>query len=281
MKGFIGMINPINLIKIDNIRDGDGKTFHIGELPEYDQEAYDYSNPKDFERFIKDVKSEVRGSFEYREMVKYLREYGGMNRSGLSPNISNTDTNHVKIEIHHTPFVLEDIVRIIYEKRLANHEDLSLEMVAKEVMECHYKCLVGMYPLTATEHELVHSGYLFIPPQDIFGNYNKFIEEYKDFIDPEDLDTIKEIESHSEEFDSEEQDKILGQSNIYVDPNGAYQIPQLNNLGQAMSGRIDEIRNNMYYLPVLDEQQIPQDVKFVEAIYFENEKGERINEPVS
>ena len=275
------MINPINLIKIDNIRDGDGKTFHIGELPEYDQEAYDYSNPKDFERFIKDVKSEVRGSFEYREMVKYLREYGGMNRSGLSPNISNTDTNHVKIEIHHTPFVLEDIVRIIYEKRLANHEDLSLEMVAKEVMECHYKCLVGMYPLTATEHELVHSGYLFIPPQDIFGNYNKFIEEYKDFIDPEDLDTIKEIESHSEEFDSEEQDKILGQSNIYVDPNGAYQIPQLNNLGQAMSGRIDEIRNNMYYLPVLDEQQIPQDVKFVEAIYFENEKGERINEPVS
>lgn len=276
------MINPINLIKIDNIRDGDGKTFHIGELPEYDQEAYDYSNPKDFEKFIKDVKSEVRGSFEYREMVRYLREYGGMNRSGLSPNISNTDANHVKIEIHHTPFVLEDIVRIVYEKRLANHEDLSLEMVAKEVMECHYKCLVGLYPLTATEHELVHSGYLFIPPQDIFGRYDLFIEQYKDYIDSEDLEKIEEIEGYAKEgFDSNEQSQILAQSNIYVDPNGAYQIPQLNNLGQAMSGRINEIRNNMYYLPVLDEQQITQDKQFVEAIYFENEKGERINEPVS
>ena len=64
------MINPINLIKIDDIRDSDGKVFHIGQLPDYEQEDYDFSNPKDLERFIKDVKSEVRSSFEYREMVK-------------------------------------------------------------------------------------------------------------------------------------------------------------------------------------------------------------------
>ena len=150
------MINPVNLIKLDDIRDSSGKTFHIGQLPDYDQEDYDLANPKDFERYIKDVKSEVRGSFEYREMVKYLREYCGMDRSGLNPDITNNDSKRVKIEIHHTPFVLEDIVRIVYEKRLANHEDLSVEMVAKEVMACHYRCIIGLYPLTATEHELVH-----------------------------------------------------------------------------------------------------------------------------
>ena len=32
------MINPVNLIKLDDIRDSSGKTFHIGQLPDYDQE---------------------------------------------------------------------------------------------------------------------------------------------------------------------------------------------------------------------------------------------------
>ena len=35
------MINPVNLIKLDDAKDGDGRTFHIGELPEYEQEDYD------------------------------------------------------------------------------------------------------------------------------------------------------------------------------------------------------------------------------------------------
>ena len=39
----------------------------------HEQEDYDLSNPKDFDRYIKDVKSEVRGSFEYREMDESLK----------------------------------------------------------------------------------------------------------------------------------------------------------------------------------------------------------------
>ena len=78
------MINPVNLIKIDDIRDSSGKTFHIGQLPDYDQEDYDLSNPKDFSRYIKDIKAEVRGSFEYRAMVRYLKEYCGEETNGRS-----------------------------------------------------------------------------------------------------------------------------------------------------------------------------------------------------
>lgn len=272
------MINPINLIKPDDIRDSNGKTFHLGQLPDYDQEDYDLSNPKDFERYMKDVKAEVRGSFEYREMVKYLRNYGGMDRSGISPMISNTDSSKVKIEIHHTPLVLEDIVRIVYEKRLSNHEDLSVQMVAKEVMECHYRCIVGLYPLTATEHELVHNGYLFIPPSDVFGRYDLFLKEYDQYIDPDDKETIKEIEAHEVSFNPDEQNKLLAQSNIYLDPQGAYNVPLLDNLGSSVAQRIDTIRNNMYTLPVLSKVT---DTSMKEAIYFVNEKGERINEPIS
>lgn len=269
------MINPINIIKLDDIRDSDGKTFHIGQLPDYDQEDYDLSNPKDFGRYIKDVKSEVRGSFEYREMIKYLRNYGGMDRSGLNPNISNTDNSRVKIEIHHTPFVLEDIVKIVYEKRLFYHEDISIQAVAKEVMECHYRCIIGLYPLTATEHELVHSGYLFIPPEDVFGRYDLFLKDYDQFIDDEDKSTIEEIESYSESFDNTDQNRILAQSNVYIDSEGAYQVPQLSQLGDAMSNRIDTIRNNMYLLPILDEEKsFNNSSEMKEAVYYINKKEE-------
>lgn len=275
------MINPINLIKVDDIRDNDGKTFHIGQLPDYEQEDYDLSNPKDLTRFIKDVKSEVRGSFEYREMIKYLRDHAGMDRSGLNPEISNTDSKKVKIEIHHTPFVLEDIVRIVYEKRLQNHEDISLEMVAKEVMECHYKGIVGLYPLTATEHELAHNGYIFIPPSEVFGRYDEFIKEYDEYIDPSDKETIKSIESYEKDiFNPIEQNKILSQSNIYLDPNGAYEMPKLDKFEDSVAKRIDTIRNNMYSLPVYSNTSNTE-TQMIEAIYFVDEKGDKIDEPLS
>ena len=238
------MIKPMNLVKLDDIRDGNGKTFHIGELPEIeDTQNYDLNNPKDLERFIKDVKSEVRTSFEYRELIRYLKEYAGFDRSGISQNISNSDGSKVKIEIHHTPLTIEDIVRIIYEKRRFYHEDLSLEMVAKEVMECHYKCIVGLYPLTATEHELVHNGYLFIPPQDVFGRYDLFVLNYGQFMEPEDKETLEEIEAYGQNFDHMSQNQILAQSNIYIDPNGAYQLPNMNTLKNTLSNNVKSSSN--------------------------------------
>ena len=244
------MIDPIHLIKIDESQDN--KIFHIGELPEYEQEDYELSNPKEFERYIKDVKYEVRNSFEYREMIKYLKNYGGMDRSGISPMIASTDTNKIKIEIHHTPLVLEDIVKIVYEKRLSNHEDLSVQMVAKEVLECHYRCIVGLYPVTATEHELIHNGYLFIPPSDVFGRYDLFLEKYDQYIDPTDKETIEKIKSYESSFDPNEQNKIISQSNVYLDPQGAYDFPSFNEFEQDVAQRINTIKNNMYMLPVLE-----------------------------
>lgn len=277
------MINPINLNKLDEISGKEGKTFHVGQLPPYEQLDYDLSSPKDLEKFIKDVESEVRNSYEYRQLIKYLREYGGMDRSGINPNISNTDSTKIKIEIHHTPLTLGDIVRVVYEKRLFFHEDLSLEMVAKEVMECHYKCLIGLYPLTATEHEMVHNGYLFIPPQNVYGNWRTFVDLYRQFFDDSNLETLESIEEHGKDFDTNEQNKILAQSNIYIDPNGAYETPRLEtlqNLRLGMSDRVNEIKNNMYMLPTLQEVYAIQTPKELpKAIYFVDDEGNIIDDP--
>lgn len=259
------MINPINLIKIDNIQGSDGKVFHLGELPPYDEEDYDLTDSKDFGKYIKDVKNTVRNSYEYRELIKYLKEYGGMNASGLNPNVvSDSGNRKLKIEVHHTPFVLEDIVKIIYDKRLFYHEDLSVEAVAKEVTECHYKGIIGLYPLSATEHELVHNGYLFIPLSKVFGRYDIFVSLYKQFIDEDLLDTLDSIEEYERIFNPEEQNKILAQSNIYIDPAGAYEIPQLSTLKDTISNRISTIKDNMYSLPVLNENT---DTKMIQVFH--------------
>lgn len=277
------MMNPnVSLIKLDDVKDSKGQTFHIGELPEIeDTQNYDLNNPKEVTRFIKDVKSEVRTSFEYRELIRYLKEYGGFDKSGISENISNSDGSKVKIEVHHTPLTIEDIVKIIYEKRRFYHEDLSLESVAKEVMECHYKGIVGLYPLTATEHELVHNGYLFIPPKDVFGRYDLFVSTYSQFMEPEDKETLEEIEEYGKNFDTTEQNKILAQSNIYIDPAGAYELPRLNIIKDAFVNRIETIKNNMYSLPILDEQIQEKEPEMKEVIFFVDNDGNRIDEPKS
>ena len=142
-----------------------------------------------------------------------------------------------------------------------------------------HKGIIGLYPLSATEHELVHNGYLFIPPSMVFGRYDLFIQLYKPFIDEDDLETLESIEDHEKVFNSAEQNKLLVQSNIYIDPSEAYEVPQLDTLKDRMSNRIDTIKNNMYSLPVLNEVSPKQEMK--EAIYFVNDKGERINEPIS
>ena len=83
--------------------------------------------------------------------------------------VSNNDAYKIKIEIHHYPFTLYDIVCIVYKKRVANYESLDVEMIAKEVTMLHYKLLVGLIPLSVTVHQLVHEGKLFIPVQNVLG----------------------------------------------------------------------------------------------------------------
>ena len=90
-------------------------------------------------------------------------------------------------------------------------------------------------------------------------------------MDPSDKETIEEIEAHEKSFNPDEQNMLLSQSNIYLDPEGAYQVPQLDQFSQSMSNRIDMIRDNMYTLPTAEEvKQIPQnqDNQMIQAIYF-------------
>lgn len=214
----------------------DTNVITVKDAPEFDGEEYDLDNEKELVKYLKAVERSVRGSFEYKEMIKYLRTNFNMTQSSFL-DLSMEDLNKLKIEIHHDPFSLYDLCSIILRKRRAYHENLDVEATAQEVMMRHYNLMVGLIPLSTTEHELVHNSFLFVPTNKVFGNYKKFVELYKDFILPEEMDILKEIEAYTEAYNDAEAKKLFESNYVYIDT--GRQLPPVDQLKALMQSRID------------------------------------------
>ena len=93
-----------------------------------------------------------------------------------------------------------------------------------------------------------------------------FMEIYSEYIDSDTVETIESIEELSKNFDIETQNKILSQSNIYIDP--AYQVPAFETVKDIMVKRLDTIKDNMYTLPILNTSETPKSNKPRDAIIF-------------
>jgi len=112
--------------------------------------------------------------------------------------MSNITTADVDLEFHHYPLTLYDIIYICMNYHLINKENFTSFSLAKEVMNCHYRHIIGLVPLTKTTHELAHSGNLFLSSKQIFGDYSKFINEYAAGVTPELKQKIDLMEQMSE-----------------------------------------------------------------------------------
>ena len=247
--------------------------FNIKEVPVLDLEPYMLEDEKEYKRYIDDVERQVRRSFEYREFIKYLRENMNMNRCSFLADVSNEETFDIKIEIHHYPFSLRDICDIVFNKREYYNESLNVQMVAKEVMELHYKLVVGLIPLSETVHELAHSGRLFIPVDKVLGRYNLFIDYYEPFCKPEQLETLKRIEKYSYEQRSELLNTtIINQNNItYEVEDNQYMLPDFTVLNDDMINQLDMIKNNNFLLPTVKEtEELINNKEVKTVIFFDN-----------
>ena len=189
------------------------------------------------------VEKNVRGSFEYRAMVNYLRSYMDMSACAIYENVNNVDSTKIKIEIHHEPLSLFDICLIVYNKRVAFHESLEEELVAKEVIYIHYQMQVGLIPLAETVHQLVHNQYIFVPTSRVYGKYKEFVDNYKPWMLPEQIDVLNKIEEASVLYDDSYKD-VLGKHYIYVDMSGAMPLPTMNEMTALIKGRIGELMND-------------------------------------
>lgn len=237
------MRDPLNLNTIDNFNTSDVVTLSIDSVPPYDIEDWDLLDEKDFVKYMKSIEKDVRGSFEYRQYIVFLRQYLDMNSCSFFSNVNNIDTNSIKIEIHHEPLSLYDICLIVYNKRNFYRESLEEEMVAKEVMYLHYKLLVGLIPLSETVHELVHNQYLFVPTDKVLGKYREFLNLYHDFILPEQFDILDRIENATACYNDEYTD-VLNRNYIYLDLSGAYRLPRYDEVMGILKNRIDQLCNN-------------------------------------
>lgn len=227
---------------------------------------YDLNDEKEFTKYLRDIEKVVRSSFEYRKMVSYLRDYLDMNKCSFYESVSNADTTKIKIEIHHEPLSLYDICVIVYNKRVAFHESLEVEHVAKEVMYLHFDMQVGLIPLAETVHELVHNQYLFVPSTKVYGKYKKFVQDYKAFIPLEQLDILDRIEQLTMGYEAEEYKQLLSKKFIYVDASGSYNLPKLEDVAQILKSRIREIMDD----PPKPVELPKEEKKLYEPIIFEN-----------
>lgn len=216
----------------------------ISDLPEYNINDYDLMDDKDINRYYSDIEKIIRQSFEYKEMIKFLRENMNMNKCSFFENVNNIDTFKIKIHIHHHPFTLYDIAVIVCNKRMEYGENLDPEMVAKEVMFLHYGLYVGLIPLSETVHELVHNSYLFIPMDKVMGKFNQFKNMYEQFMTAEQLDVWDRNCNFSDTFRNEcNNNIIISKKYIYLDVTGNYDLPSFESVIESMNKKIKDLDN--------------------------------------
>lgn len=132
-------------------------------------------------KYIFSIEKLIRKSFEYSNYIRFLKEKMDLTKCKFLKNIDIKEIK-VSLEMHHYPFSLYDLTEIILDRRIKLDLPINDYLIAEDVMRLHYENKVGLVPLTVTVHELVHDGQLFIPTNFVYGNYNKFVEEYNDYI---------------------------------------------------------------------------------------------------
>jgi len=143
-------------------------------LPPLSLRISHFPDEKEYTRFIKNVVSLVRHSYEYKLWTKYVKDDLGHNICALSGEVSD----EVTIEIHHHPLCLFEIVEVVVNSHIIQSLEFCTADIMKEVLELHFENKVGYIPLCSTLHEKYHNGYLQIPIDKVQGNWQEFLKTY-------------------------------------------------------------------------------------------------------
>lgn len=180
---------------------------------------------KDKTKYIKYIEKMVRGSYEYKEYIKYLTDICEMNFCSVFENLSKELIKKLKLEIHHEPFTLFDVVNVVLRRFMNEEREINEYDISSEVLQLHFRGMVGLIPLSYTVHQLVHVGKVFIPLQFLDEGFMNFYNEYKREVNECDLEAVllKKLElSKTFNFKS---NSILHKKYIYITNEGYDSIP--------------------------------------------------------
>lgn len=248
--------DPDNLHRFADYAEDVPNYIDLPELEPFTKPDYDLNDEKDYEYYLRDIEKVVRGSFEYQRMVGFLRQNLDMNQCSFYQAVTNIDTTKIRIELHHEPLSLYDIVSIVVKKRIHFGESLEVEYVAKEVVYNHYTMSVGLIPLSETVHELVHNQYLFVPNDKVFGNWRFFVNQYDPWVPEETKRVLDHIEELTQAYDNEDYKDILARHYIYVNESGeSYKLPRLEEVQRLLKDRVNDLINgsNTQYMEPMKE----------------------------
>lgn len=215
------------------------KMLKIGKAEEMEYNVI-LNTDKDRVKYIKRVEGVIRTSLEYKEYIRYLKEFIGLDSCVFFQNVTSNSTkgnrSKVHIEIHHEPLTLYDITNTVYQKYMDTGEPINDLVIAEEVMKLHYENKVGLVPVSKTAHEMVHnSSKLFVPLTMCYGEYSKFFEEYEEWIDDSLYEKLQLKQEMTEKITPETFDAICREF-TYLDVEGVEDVKRMtleNALGVA------------------------------------------------
>ena len=186
------------------------------ELPFYKDADY-FFNIDNYIFFIKAVERLVRSSNYYSRYIAHLKKDLGLNFCQVKSNIqeSEEDKHDKLIEMHHGPILtLFDCVAIVLEYLLYKKEKITTFSVANIIIEEHFNYNIQTVMLCKTVHEQVHENNVFLNMKQGFGNVNRFLEKYKEGVQPEQIYKINKYIELSHQYDSFDKDVLKLNKNV-------------------------------------------------------------------
>ena len=159
-----------------------------------------FDDDKAYVRFVKMIERSIRGSSEMKKYMSYLKRNLKLDNCAI---LNGVTMEEAAIELHHYPFTLFDITSIVLQSYVRNNKSYSTISIANEVVRIHYENIIGLVPLSKTVHELAHAGEIFIPLQQVYGNYKEFINKYNSGMYSEHLSMLKQLIQMSNDADSQ------------------------------------------------------------------------------
>ena len=179
-------------IEVSNLSYDSSNVEIIGRNQDYSLTMYADKDidPKTFSQFIRKVERLVRGSSEYKEYIRFLREEEGLDYCVYLKNINVTNA---EIQLHHVITNLYMICSTVFSKLISEGKKVSTFILADEVLKLHLDNKVALVPLSVTMHELAHSVDLKIPSSVIYGDYMSYYEMYNPFMEKYERQCFEEI----------------------------------------------------------------------------------------
>ena len=145
-------------------------------------------DPKQLKAFIKSCELLIRKSPEYKDWVSYIHEVLELYRCEITGEMHFQAT----CDVHHHPVALFTIVKGVINKHISEEKSFSSFDICAEVLQLHYDLKVPFVVLLKSMHEKFHNGFLKIPIELVHGDLRYFIDNFRDYIEEDDVDVIYE-----------------------------------------------------------------------------------------